>query len=54
MQHLWGAMDMKSAEVNPPKKIFFKPPENLSSASKEEREAFVEEILNHLFGDRSQ
>ena len=45
---------MKSADVNPPKKIFFKPPENLSTASKEEREAFVEDIVNHLFGDKSK
>ena len=39
-------------DVNPPKKMYFKPPENLSTASKEEREAFVEEIVNHLFGDK--
>ena len=40
--------------ANPPKKMYFKPPENLSTASKEEREAFVEEIVNHLFGDKSK
>jgi hypothetical protein len=41
-------------DINPPKKMYFKPPENLSTASKEEREAFVEDIVNHLFGDKSK
>jgi hypothetical protein len=36
--------------VNPPKKMYFKPPENLSTSSKEEHVAFVEGIVNHLFG----
>ena len=42
----------ETKDANPPKKMYFKPPENLSTASKEEREAFVEDIVNHLFGDK--
>jgi hypothetical protein len=44
----------KKREITPPKKMYFKPPENLSTVSKEEREAFVEDIVNHLFRKKKQ